>query len=90
MIKNLKSEVNKKIKVLIKELSPYVAGHGGELEFVGFDLKPGWLVRLKGSLRTLCFITDYFTFWIIKKLQAKFPEVKEGSDRINTSFGHPL
>ncbi|MEK7496955.1 MAG: NifU family protein [Patescibacteria group bacterium] len=78
MIKNLKSEVNKKIKVLIKELSPYVAGHGGELEFVGFDLKTGVVgVRLKGSCAHCALSPITLRFGLLKKLQAKFPEVKE-------------
>ena len=73
MIKNLKSEVNKKIKVLIKELSPYVAGHGGELEFVGFDLKLVWLVYVLKGLCAHCALSPItLRFGLLKNFRPNF------------------
>lgn len=66
------------IRKVVKELSPYVAGHSGEVVFVNFNPSTGTVsVRLKGSCEHCGFAPVTLRYGLLSKLRKKIPQVKE-------------
>lgn len=67
-----------KIKSILAELEPYVAGHGGSISLVDFEADSGRvLVSLQGSCENCAMSTITLKFGLEEALKKQVPEVRE-------------
>lgn len=68
--------MEEKIKELLEEVRPSLQGHGGDLEYVGFE--DGKVqIRLTGACQGCPMSTQTTKFGIERFLKEKLPEVTE-------------
>lgn len=73
-----KSEIESKIKKIIAELQPYVAGHGGEIIFAGWEPETGIVkVSLQGACEGCVMSGLTLKFGLTQAIQKELPQVKE-------------
>jgi len=72
------AEVIAKIKEVLAEAEPYVAGHGGSITFVDWEPKAGRvLVNLQGACEHCALSNITLKFGLEEALKKELAEVKE-------------
>ena len=72
----MSQDVVEKIKTVLAEAEPYVAGHGGSITFVDFEPESGRvLVNLQGTCEHCSLSTITLKFGLEEALKAKLPGV---------------
>lgn len=67
-----------KIKAVLSEAEPYVAGHGGHIMFVDWEPETGRvLVNLQGACAHCSLSTITLKFGLEEALKRELPEVRE-------------
>lgn len=75
MIKNL---VIEKIKSVLDEATPYIAGHGGEIIFVDYEESTGKVfVSLRGTCEHCSLSSITLKLGLEEALKKQLPQVKE-------------
>lgn len=70
--------VVEQIKSVLAEVEPYVAGHGGHIDFVAWEPEAGRvLVNLQGACEHCSLSTITLKFGLERALQQRLPEVRE-------------
>ena len=75
---NTMGEVIEKIKQVLAEAEPYVAGHGGSITFVDWEAETGRvLVSLQGTCEHCSLSQVTLKFGLERMLKQHLPEVQE-------------
>ena len=72
------AELIAKIKSVLAEADPYVAGHGGHISFVDWEPEAGRvLVNLQGACEHCSLSTITLKFGLEEALKKELPQVRE-------------
>lgn len=73
-----KDNLEEAIKAVLAEAEPYVAGHGGHIDFVAWEPETGRVsVSLQGACEHCSLSTITLKFGLERALQQRIPEVRE-------------
>jgi len=72
------SIIEEKIKSILAEAEPYVAGHGGHIDFVAWEQETGRvLVNLQGACEHCSLSAITLKFGLEEALKKDLPQVRE-------------
>lgn len=70
--------IEEKIKAVLTEVEPYIAGHGGQIEFVAWEPEAGRVkVNLQGACEHCNLSQITLKFGLEEALKKDLPEVRE-------------